>query len=98
MATKIADVWTCAQCHNFQTKDSLWFEGGICETCHDKNRERDEGRWHAQMDILQKLVGRDPEPDQVKCFHNYVIVPKSGRRFGVKLWACEACGKVVQAS
>lgn len=98
MATRIADIWTCSNCHNFQNKDSLWFDGDICEICHEKIREREEGRWHAQLDILHKLVGKSQNSEQDGCTHLFRIIPKSGRRFGVKLWACEKCEKVVQSS
>ena len=98
MATKAEDHWTCSKCYNLQDRKAPWYEDDVCDLCHEKQREKDEGRWHAQIDILHKLVGKEPNADQTGCFHLFKIVPKSGRRFGVKLWACDGCGKVVQAS
>jgi len=98
MATKAEDHWTCSKCFNLQDRMAPWHSDDTCDICYDKLREREEGRWHAQLDILQKLVGKQPNSDQTGCFHNFIIVPKSGKRFGIKLWACEHCEKVVQAS
>ena len=98
MATKAEDHWTCSKCFNLQNRMAPWHPDDVCGICYDKHWEKEEGRWHIQMDLLQKLVGRSPDPDQTGCFHNFIIVPKSGRRFGIKLWACEHCEKVVQAS
>ncbi len=94
MVTKAEDLWECSKCHNLQNRTAPWHPDDVCEICHEK----EETRWHAQLDLLHKLVGRDPDPDQTGCFHNFIIVPKSGKRFGIKLWVCENCEKVVQAS
>lgn len=33
-----------------------------------------------------------------KCNHAFIKVPKSGNKFGIKLWKCQNCDKIVQAS
>lgn len=98
MVTRLADIWACARCHNLQGKHDQWFDGNICEECYDKAEEARDARWHAQLDTLHKLIGKQQTPEQEQCAHEFKIVPKSGKRFGIKLWVCDHCTKVVQAS
>lgn len=98
MATRIADIWTCSNCHNLQSKDNLWFDGDVCEVCYEKFREKSEVRWHQQLEIMKGLIEKAPTAIQKDCFHVFKIIPKSGSRFGIKLWLCDNCTKVVQSS
>lgn len=97
MATKINDIWTCANCGNLQGKHDQWFEGDICETCYVKYRKKSEVNWHQQLEILLGMVDQQKNAIQKDCLHTFKIIPKSGGRFGIKLWQCETCGTVVQA-
>jgi len=85
MATKINDIWPCTNCGNLQGKNDQWFEGDICEECYVKYRKK-------------SMVGQQKNAIQKDCLHSFKIIPKSGARFGIKLWQCETCATVVQAS
>lgn len=98
MATRAEDYWTCSKCFNLQTRKDPWYEGDVCDVCHQKIMEKEEGKWHSHLDMLHKLVGKMQTAEQDGCDHLFKIIPKSGRRFGVKLWACEKCEKVVQST
>lgn len=98
MVARMAEIWTCSNCHNLQTTDNLWFDGSICELCHDKIRERSEVGWHQQLETMKRMMEKTPTTLQQECFHTFKVIPKSGSRFGIKLWLCENCTIVVQAS
>lgn len=97
MVTKRADIWVCFNCGNLQGKHDQWFEGDICEVCYEKYRKKSEVTWHQQLEVLMDMVGKKPNGIQQDCIHTFKIIPKSGARFGIKLWQCETCGTVVQA-
>ena len=54
--------------------------------------------WHQQLEVLLDMVGKKPNGIQQDCIHSMKVIPKSGARFGIKLWQCETCATDVQAS
>lgn len=33
--TKTEDIWECSDCGCFQGSHDMWFEGNLCEDCHE---------------------------------------------------------------
>lgn len=33
--TREEDIWLCRECLNLKGRHDLWFEGDICEDCHE---------------------------------------------------------------
>lgn len=48
--------------------------------------------------FLKAMLDREPAPEQQKCSHHYVKVPKSGQLMGHLVWRCVYCEKFVEAS
>jgi hypothetical protein len=48
--TKQEDIWSCYECSELKGRHDLWFDGDICENCHDEKQERDFNKqFHAYM-------------------------------------------------
>ena len=47
---------------------------------------------------VKAMLDREPTPEQQKCSHTYVRVPKSGQIMGNLVWRCPHCEKFVEAS